>query len=39
MNFASIPELRTPYAYPIAAAVTVGMTFVMWRWCKRRRWI
>jgi magnesium transporter len=39
MNFASIPELRSPYAYPIVAAVTACLTFVMWRWCKRRRWI
>jgi magnesium transporter len=39
MNFTSIPELRSPYAYPIVAAVTVCLTFVMWRWCKRRRWI
>ncbi len=39
MNFTSIPELRSPYAYPVVAAITLSLTFVMWRWCKRRRWI
>jgi magnesium transporter len=39
MNFEHMPELRTPYGYPVAGAVTLALTLLMWRWCKRRQWI
>jgi magnesium transporter len=39
MNFAHMPELASPYGYPVAAALTVLLTAAMWWWCKRRRWI
>lgn len=39
MNFTHMPELRSPYGYPLALAVTVLLTSAMWRWCKKRRWI
>ncbi|MDX2186152.1 MAG: magnesium/cobalt transporter CorA [Opitutaceae bacterium] len=39
MNFEHMPELRSAYGYPIAAAVTIALTGAMWFWCKRRRWI
>lgn len=39
MNFEHMPELKSPYGYPIAAGATIALTFAMWRWCKRRKWI
>jgi len=39
MNFEHMPELSSPYGYYIVVGVTVSLTFVMWRWCKRKRWI
>lgn len=39
MNFEHMPELRSPYGYPTVIAVTGFLTVLMWRWCKRRRWI
>ncbi|MBK9990761.1 MAG: magnesium/cobalt transporter CorA [Verrucomicrobia bacterium] len=39
MNFEHMPELKTPYGYPTAMAVTVLLTAAMWWWCKKRRWI
>ena len=39
MNFEHMPELKSPYGYPSALIVTIGLTWIMWRWCKRRRWI
>lgn len=39
MNFVNMPELQSRYGYPAATAVTVVLTYIMWRWCKRRRWI
>lgn len=39
MNFANMPELRSPHAYPIVIGVTIALTAVMFAWCKRRRWI
>jgi magnesium transporter len=39
MNFEHMPELKSPYGYPTAVVATVVLTFVMWRWCKRRKWI
>jgi len=39
MNFEHMPELKSPYGYPVALIVTVLLTAAMWWWCKRRRWI
>lgn len=39
MNFQHMPELRSPYGYPAIISVTIALTALMWRWCKRRRWI
>ena len=39
MNFKNMPELRTPFAYPIVIGVTLATTALMFLWCKRRRWI
>lgn len=39
MNFVNMPELQSRYGYPIATVVTLVLTYIMWRWCKRRRWI
>lgn len=39
MNFQHMPELTSPYGYPVIIAITAGFTFMMWRWCKRKRWI
>lgn len=39
MNFEQMPELKSPYGYPLALIFTVLLTAAMWRWCKKRRWI
>ena len=39
MNFEYMPELKSPYGYPTAVVATIVLTVVMWRWCKRRKWI
>lgn len=39
MNFTNMPELQSRYGYPVATVVTFALTYIMWRWCKRRRWI
>jgi magnesium transporter len=39
MNFEHMPELKSPYGYPIALVATVLLTIAMWWWCKKRRWI
>jgi len=39
MNFAHMPELKSPHAYPIVLVVTLVLTAIMFAWCKRRRWI
>ncbi|MFH1499617.1 MAG: magnesium/cobalt transporter CorA [Verrucomicrobiota bacterium] len=39
MNFARMPELDSPFGYPAAFFVTVVLTFLVYRWCKRRRMI
>ncbi len=39
MNFARMPELDSPLGYPAAFFVTVVLTFLVYRWCKRRRMI
>ena len=39
MNFEHMPELKSPYGYPTALVLTIALTYVMWRWAKRRKWI
>jgi len=39
MNFKHMPELRSPYGYPVCVGITLVFTFLMWIWCKRRKWI
>lgn len=39
MNFVHMPELSWKYGYLGAAVVTILLTWLTWRWCKRRRWI
>ncbi len=39
MNFVHMPELHWKYGYAVVLAFTVILTFLTWRWCRRRRWI
>lgn len=39
MNFTNMPELHSPWGYPIVLLATGALTGLMWWWCKRRRWI
>ena len=39
MNFARMPELQSPYGYPVVLVLTIVLTVIMFAWCKRRRWI
>jgi magnesium transporter len=39
MNFDHMPELRSPYGYPVCVGLTLGLTILMWMWCKRKKWI
>ncbi len=39
MNFAHMPELKSPHAYHVVMGVTLVLTAIMFVWCKRRRWI
>jgi magnesium transporter len=39
MNFEHMPELKSPYGYPIAFAVTAVLTIGIGWWCRKRRWI
>lgn len=36
MNFAHMPELGGRYAYPLVTAIMLGLTYLVYRWCKRR---
>jgi magnesium transporter len=36
MNFQRMPELDAPHAYPVVGAVTALLTYLVYRWCKRR---
>ncbi len=36
MNFAHMPELELRHAYPIIGAITLALTYLVYRWCKRR---
>jgi magnesium transporter len=39
MNFAAMPELAPPWAYPLAAAATLAATAGLWLYLRRRRWL
>jgi magnesium transporter len=39
MNFEHMPELRSPYGYPVCFTVMVLSTIGVWIWCKRMKWI
>jgi magnesium transporter len=39
MNFADMPELHLPYAYPVAALVTVLSTAGLVVWLRRKHWL
>ncbi len=39
MNFEHMPELASPHGYYGCIAVTLVLTFLMWRWCKRKKFI
>ncbi len=39
MNFEHMPELKSSYGYPTALLITIVLTWIMWRWCKRKKWI
>jgi magnesium transporter len=39
MNFTHMPELLRPWAYPLAALLTLGLTAGLLLWLRRRRWI
>ncbi len=36
MNFHNMPELGMAHAYPVVGALTALLTFLVFRWCKRR---
>lgn len=36
MNFANMPELHGRWSYPVVAALVACLTFLVYRWCKRR---
>ena len=39
MNFEDMPELKMPYAYPIAAIVTGISTIILIIWLRRKHWL
>jgi magnesium transporter len=39
MNFHDMPELALPYAYPVAALVTVLSTVLLVLWLRKRHWL
>jgi magnesium transporter len=39
MNFKNMPELDLPYAYPVAALVTLVSTVLLIIWLRRKRWL
>lgn len=39
MNFKDIPELDLPYAYPVAALVTIVSTILLIIWLRRKHWL
>lgn len=39
MNFEHMPELNSPYAYPIVIGLMVFIAFILFWWFKRKNWI
>lgn len=39
MNFANMPELKLPYAYPLLWAVMIGIVMIMIWLFRRKRWL
>ncbi|MCK9407855.1 MAG: CorA family divalent cation transporter [Bacteriovoracaceae bacterium] len=39
MNFDFMPELRHPFGYPIVLLLMASITFGIYRWFKRKRWL
>lgn len=36
MNFRHMPELEGRWSYPLVSALTAALTYLVYRWCKRR---
>ena len=36
MNFVHMPELELRWTYPLIVGLTLALTFLVYRWCKRR---
>ncbi len=39
MNFQNMPELTWTYGYPGIWAVNLTLSFVLYRWFRRRGWL
>jgi magnesium transporter len=39
MNFDYMPELRSPWGYPVVLAVMGGITLAIYLWFRRRGWL
>ena len=39
MNFRHMPELQGRYSYLFITIITLAFTYLVWRWCKRRKLI
>jgi len=39
MNYVHMPELHWRYGYLVCALITLGLTVLTWRWCKRKKWL
>ena len=39
MNYKNMPELSWRYGYLVCALVTITLTAITWRWCKRKKWL
>ena len=39
MNFKFMPELNWEYGYPMALVLMVAVTFVVYKWFKKKRWM
>ena len=39
MNFDRMPELRSPWGYPIVMLLMVGISWAIFAWFRRRGWL
>jgi magnesium transporter len=39
MNFDFMPELRSPWGYPLVLAAMGGITLIIYLWFRRRGWL